>query len=348
MSRNLFSRQLLKVILLGTLATVAGRGQDINLSGKVTDSQGAAVAGAKVALARQNLEAVTDASGAYQIRTTIADVLPLQPTEASFPMTLAGGMLTFYAPTDDYPLTVKLYTVNGAAVSDAVNGRFGRGVHRVPIHSSVRLADGVFLIRIWAGQRLFCERALMLESSMMQRIETLGFSAGRPVAKSLRIAAAVDTLIVSHDGYTTSRVALSAYTGTVNVVLQGADPYAAARQACVDRINELRATIGMGPLLRNTAKDFCADAEAAGDAATNQAHGNFGDCGEWAQNECPGWGSPDQISSGCVQMMWDEGPGEPYSEHGHYLNMTSTSYSKISIGFAKTSSGKYWCVMNFY
>jgi hypothetical protein len=47
-------------------------------------------------------------------------------------------------------------------------------------------------------------------------------------------------------------------------------------------------------------------------------------------------------------MMFDEGPGEPYSAHGHYINMTSTSYSQVACGFYVTSDGSVWIVQNFY
>ncbi|MBN2802811.1 MAG: hypothetical protein JXR91_06940 [Deltaproteobacteria bacterium] len=124
------------------------------------------------------------------------------------------------------------------------------------------------------------------------------------------------------------------------------DIYAEARVDCVDRINEFRATEDLPPLKRWSDKESCADGEAKSDSISGIAHGAFGTCDEYAQNECPGWGSVDDIISGCIQMMWDEGPGEPYSEHGHYINMSSTSYTKVACGFYDTGS-EVWSVMNF-
>ncbi|MEB2321900.1 MAG: hypothetical protein OZ921_05255, partial [Sorangiineae bacterium] len=37
------------------------------------------------------------------------------------------------------------------------------------------------------------------------------------------------------------------------------DPYAAARQACVDGINQYRATLGLAPYARWTSAEACAD-----------------------------------------------------------------------------------------
>jgi len=125
------------------------------------------------------------------------------------------------------------------------------------------------------------------------------------------------------------------------------DRYDDYRQQCVDRINEFRATEDLPPLERWRDGESCADSEARSDSITGEAHGAFPSCGERAQNECPGWPSIEATISGCLQMMWDEGPGEPYSEHGHYINMTNPAYSKVACGFAETSGGSVWAVQNF-
>jgi hypothetical protein len=121
----------------------------------------------------------------------------------------------------------------------------------------------------------------------------------------------------------------------------------AARQACVDRINGFRATLGLTPLARWTEQESCSDAEAKSDSMTGDAHSAFGRCGEGAQNECPGWGSVDQVVQDCLQDMWDEGPGEPYSDHGHYINMSNPDYERVACGFAKSADGGLWAVQNF-
>ena len=82
------------------------------------------------------------------------------------------------------------------------------------------------------------------------------------------------------------------------------------------------------------------------DQAGGGAHGNFGMCNENAQNTCPNWGSEDQVISGCLQAMWDEGPGEPFSAHGHYINMSSLDYTRVACGFSGSNSG-VWSNQNF-
>ncbi|MBW2262438.1 MAG: hypothetical protein JRG91_10735 [Deltaproteobacteria bacterium] len=124
------------------------------------------------------------------------------------------------------------------------------------------------------------------------------------------------------------------------------DPYASFRKQCVDRINEYRATEGLPPYERWKSGERCADSEARSDSISGIPHGAFPSCGESAQNECPGWPTVESTVTGCLQMMWDEGPGEPFSEHGHYINMSSTSYTEVACGFHEGSSG-VWAVQNF-
>jgi hypothetical protein len=125
------------------------------------------------------------------------------------------------------------------------------------------------------------------------------------------------------------------------------DPFAKARQACVDKINALRATEGKPAYLRWTEAEACSDAQAKSDSASKKAHGAFGMCKESAQDECPGWpNDADKIVTGCLQDMWEEGPGT-FAEHGHYLNMSSTKYKYVACGFFATADKKMWAVQNF-
>jgi len=94
------------------------------------------------------------------------------------------------------------------------------------------------------------------------------------------------------------------------------------------------------------------------DSMQNVAHAGFEDricdSGGQGQNECPGYSSNNQVISLCLQQMWSEGPGpenpcngQCFEDHGHFINMTSTSSTKVACGFYTTSSGKVWAVQNF-
>jgi hypothetical protein len=118
-------------------------------------------------------------------------------------------------------------------------------------------------------------------------------------------------------------------------------------QDCVDRINQFRWECQcLPPLMRWTDAETCSDEQSGNDQMTGAAHGNFGACGEGAQNTCPNWPSESDVVTGCLQAMWDEGPGEPFEAHGHYINMSNPGYSKVACGFFSSDQG-VWANQNF-
>jgi hypothetical protein len=118
-------------------------------------------------------------------------------------------------------------------------------------------------------------------------------------------------------------------------------------QDCVDRINQFRWECQcLPPLTRWVEAEACSDDQSSDDQNGGGPHGNFGACGENAQNTCPNWGSQQDVIVGCLQAMWDEGPGEPFSAHGHYINMSNLGYSRVACGFSSSGAG-VWSNQNF-
>ncbi|HEX4336812.1 MAG TPA: CAP domain-containing protein [Polyangiaceae bacterium] len=128
---------------------------------------------------------------------------------------------------------------------------------------------------------------------------------------------------------------------------------------CVARVNQFRACVCLPPLQRWTDGEACASQDASYDAQNQSmgAHAGFKNkiCAAGnAQDECPGWKSDDQVISGCLQQMFNEGPpptatcdGTCYEQHGHYINMTNTRYTMVACGYYTGSDGKVWAVQNF-
>ncbi len=128
---------------------------------------------------------------------------------------------------------------------------------------------------------------------------------------------------------------------------------------CVERINQFRACVCLGPLARNTAAEACADQQAQYDGDADTAHAGFTAkiCAPSgvAQNECPGWDSVALTLGSCVQEMFDEGPpptsacsGSCFETYGHYLNITTTRYTSVACGFYTTASGEVWQTQNYF
>jgi len=129
-------------------------------------------------------------------------------------------------------------------------------------------------------------------------------------------------------------------------------------QDCVDRINQFLTQCACLPALtRRTDGEACANQMAEYDASKNVAHSGYTDAictPSGSQNECPGYSSVTQVIGMCMQQMWDEGPppttpctGTCYETHGHYINMTAKTVTKVACGFYTTAAGKVWAVQNF-
>jgi len=121
----------------------------------------------------------------------------------------------------------------------------------------------------------------------------------------------------------------------------GDEPY----QLCVDKTNQLRATVGAPPVTRSTALEDYANTGAEYDH-TRQPHDHFrSDSGggiAFAENECPHWdlqfggGSVTDLVGACIDAFWSEGPGTG-TAHGHYNNMIG-NYGTLGCGIYNVNS----------
>ena len=124
------------------------------------------------------------------------------------------------------------------------------------------------------------------------------------------------------------------------------------QQACAEVVNSYRTTLPRTPLVPWTDSASCFARQAKDDALGGVGHAHFGVCGESAQNTCPGWGSGATDSAQiatlrqCAKMMWDEGPGDDFSRHGHYLNMANAAYTSVGCGYF-LQEGRLWINMDF-
>jgi hypothetical protein len=140
----------------------------------------------------------------------------------------------------------------------------------------------------------------------------------------------------------------------------------AVRQLCVDTINMYRATLNLPPLMRATPSDeACSDMGAMKDGSGGGAHSSAGMCpGFGAQDSCPqlpvGGGQTLESSlKQCLAQMWAEGPPPGtvqacimdytgcFLQHGHYINMSSSTSTVVSCGFYMVSGNSYWGNQDF-
>lgn len=153
------------------------------------------------------------------------------------------------------------------------------------------------------------------------------------------------------------------------------DGFGAARTACLNEINKLRATEGHAPyaLWTGSAIDTCVDQQATYDEQNKSPHGawlgqKYPTCNGNAQDECLGYGV---IAAGvvkCLDAMWAEKNqpncagcpacqaqftqncpncdfyGQNGPECGHYVNMSADYLAKVDCGFSALGG---WAVQNF-
>jgi hypothetical protein len=348
MESEIMKRCSLIIILLAT----AIQSQQVFLTGKVMDAAGSALQGATVTLSKMKLNAVSDVNGIYRISGSSVFRLS-KPDRPIKGCEIIGGVLrlTFDA---EAPVLVEVYNVQGRLTSVIAQGSLPAGNHAFPLAPALPKQAGILSVTIGNDRSLF--RFVNLGHLNISHPKT----ASGPVEKNLAKTSAVAVLdtLRAVSGVNSIKLFVYAYVDTMDFWVGGSDPYTEYRQQCIHRINYYRSSVGMGMLTRNLTKEACVDSECQSDAASGAAHGAFGKCGESAQDECPGWGSLISIVTGCLQQMWDEGPpptGTPcgggttcYQQHGHYINMTGSSYTRVACGFFVGTGGKVQAIQNFW
>jgi hypothetical protein len=159
------------------------------------------------------------------------------------------------------------------------------------------------------------------------------------------------------------------------MVVSSSDGFGAARTACVNEINMLRATQSLPAYtLVNTASvDTCVDEQATYDEMENSPHDAwinnvYPSCNGNAQDECEGYGTDPAGIVACLDAMWNEKnypnclgcvgctafggacpdcdfSGTMGHECGHYVNMSAVYFSQVWCGFA--ASPGTWATQNF-
>jgi hypothetical protein len=162
------------------------------------------------------------------------------------------------------------------------------------------------------------------------------------------------------------------------IVADSGDGFSAARTACINEINKLRATEGKPPygLWSGSAIDTCVDQQATYDEQHNSAHdawinGVYPTCNGNGQDECMGYGLSPSAIVACLDDMWAEKNqancagcpacaskytsncpncdfyGQNGPECGHYVNMSALYLTQAACGFSTLSKGT-WAVQNFH
>lgn len=206
----------------------APQAQTINLTGTVRDSATQnGIAGATVALALQQLSAVTDSSGAYTL-TNQNPVLfnPAQSELLARPL-LKRTNLLFGVKNIGDRVRIDLYDLSGKHVATPVDAALDRGNYQVCPFAAKTLGSQVYIVKLQNGAQTAAFRMSALNTmaavgaGMLRKI-----SSGQATHRLAKTASVNDTLLVSAPGYAVAHLPVSSYTGTNDFLLAAGSGHA--------------------------------------------------------------------------------------------------------------------------
>jgi|WetSurMetagenome_2_1015567.scaffolds.fasta_scaffold00272_12 hypothetical protein len=212
------STATIALVAAGCIAFSASA-QSINLTGIVKDSatqQG--IGGAKVKLAVHKDSAVTDASGAYTITGSAVRFFSGAQTEFLRTPMFARHALRFGIVSASERVKIDVYDVSGRRVAGLLDRDVEQGDYQINPYLS-NLASNIYFVKIQIGSQssmFTMPLAGKLAAAAGGVLRKAGGSSDAALAKS---AAALDTLVVTANGYKTASLPISSYTGTNNLLL---------------------------------------------------------------------------------------------------------------------------------
>ena len=199
------------MLLLG----LAADAQTVNLQGKVTNQAGKPISKAVVALIRQGLFDTTGDDGMYSImKDVVATLPPLVPHTDRISLTRSILELGLPEPSS---VKVEVFDIQGHLLKKDAMPIARAGVYRLNI-AECSPAVNLLVIKASIGRHAMTFRYFRLQNGnfMVNRSVEQDAPSGGRLAK---IAADVDSLKVTVDGYTTKVVPVSSYEATVNITL---------------------------------------------------------------------------------------------------------------------------------
>jgi hypothetical protein len=189
--------------------------QKIAISGKVTDQSGKGINRATVQLKSKNLADTTDAAGAYSLSAEISSVNNKTILSGADAISLKNGIVTVHLAKPDQ-VRVEIFDMRGNLLENVLQKSATAGDFRFDAMKH-RFAANMMVIRVSIGQRTAHFRFLPFANG---RSTVSSSSTEKRLAKQL---ASADELEASAAGYTTKKVPISSYEGTVDITLEMED-----------------------------------------------------------------------------------------------------------------------------
>jgi poly(3-hydroxybutyrate) depolymerase len=182
--------------------------QTVNLQGVVSNSGGQPVGNAIVTLVRQAMKDTTGTDGKYSFGSTVAVQLPtiVLPTEV---IVMNNGVLQFTL-SNSSPVKVEIFDVKGNLLKKEEVKSAAAGVYRLNIAKNCR-ATGLFVIKAAIGKREVSFPYMTLNNGKYTLNQSGAYYAS-PTERGVALMAAVlDTLKVTANGFQTKTVVITSY-----------------------------------------------------------------------------------------------------------------------------------------
>jgi dienelactone hydrolase len=193
----------------------------IDLSGTVKDGNGAAIAGALVALASDpSMKDSTDANGAF----AISNAAPINekgtfgfPAKNPNGIRIKGNQLLFSTATSTRTGSVALFSGNGARCALIRLGKMEPGEHQRALPD---LAPGFYVLRVATDRSEVILNMVATRDGIVLHDNSSGITDGSGLLRSA--AAAVDTLVANKAGFSTVKTGITSYEQKdIPIVMQG-------------------------------------------------------------------------------------------------------------------------------
>lgn len=203
-------------VLLSSMLWVNGFSQTINLKGTISNSKGKAVVGATVKLSKSKLNATTDSKGAYSIVSETAVLLP----EAILPVTDMISIRNQSIVVDlvrPSMVKIEMFDMRGMLLERISELVTSAGTYSFEPRQHT-VASGMQILRVETGGVYATFRSVPSKNGnqLVAATSSAGIIEGSQLAK---VAAVVDTLVVTAAGYAPKSVPISVLSGTNNITI---------------------------------------------------------------------------------------------------------------------------------
>jgi polyhydroxybutyrate depolymerase len=207
-----------KLFVFSAAIALTANAQAINVRGKVADQSGKPVVKAIVELLRQKLKDTTGADGAYAITGgNVAIVPPIVPQTEK--ISLKKGMLEF-SLTAPSPVRVEMFDVAGDLLKMEYVKNAAAGVYRMNLLGNVMAAQMMVVRASTRNRDQTFQYLPPYGGKYAVKTVSDGFA---PIGGRLtKVAAAVDSLKITADGFTTKVLTIDSYDKVMDVKLDSA------------------------------------------------------------------------------------------------------------------------------